>query len=180
MFHFWLLHLNKSNSLSNQRKEFSSTMRITFDFIIHYVKEIMKSRWNISKKNNNSNFKLDFKNRKSMLQYKIEYEDDNLYNIKFIWQDYIDTIDCSDFIIDFHHRYFKVVESHWTFKKLSDWKLINWTTSIKFDRCINRHDAIEYLKEKKLISTKFTVLSKKKSREVKISTLTISHEELTF
>ena len=27
---------------------------------------------------------------------------------------------------------------------------------------------------------KFTVLSKRKSRKVKISTLTISHEELTF
>ena len=44
MFHFWLFHLNKSNSLLNQRKGSFSTMKITFDFIIHYVKEIMKSR----------------------------------------------------------------------------------------------------------------------------------------
>ena len=109
----------------------------------------------------------------------IEYKNDDLYNIKFTWQDYIDTVDCSDFIIDFHHWYFKVVESHWTFKKLLNWKSINWTISIKFDRRISYHDAIEYLKEKKLINTKSTILSKRKLRKVKISTLTISHEELT-
>ena len=131
VFHSWLLHLNKSNSLLSQRREFFSAMRIIFDFITHYVKEIMKSRWNMNKKNSNFDFLLNLKNRKSMLQYKIEYENDNIYNIKFVWQNYIDTVNYFDFIIDFHHKYFKVVESHWTFKKFSKWKSINWINSIK-------------------------------------------------
>ena len=67
IFHLWLLHLNKSNFLSDQRRESSSAVKIILDFIIHYVKEIMKSRWNTNKKNSNSDLKLDLKNRKSML-----------------------------------------------------------------------------------------------------------------
>ena len=131
MFHSWLFHLNKSNWLLSQRREFFSTMKIIFDFIIHYVKEIMKLRWNMKKKNSNFDLSLSFKNRKSTLWYKIEYENDKIYNIKFIWQYCIDTIDCLDFIIDFHYKYFKTVELHWTFKKLSKWKLINWINLIK-------------------------------------------------
>ena len=132
VFHSWLLHLNKSNLLSSQRRESFSIVKIIFDFIIHYVKEIVKSRWNMNKKNSNFDFSLNLKNRKSTLQYKVEYKDDDIYNIKFIWQNYIDTVNCLNFVINFHYKYLKVVESHWTFKKLSKWELISWINSTKF------------------------------------------------
>ena len=67
VFHSWLFHLNKNNSLSSQRKESFSAMRIIFDFITHYVKKIMKSRWNMNKKDSNLDLSLSFKNRKSTL-----------------------------------------------------------------------------------------------------------------
>ena len=59
-----------------------SAMRTTLDFTTHYVKEIVKSRWNMNKKDNNSDLSLGLKDRKATLQYKIEYEGDDTYNIK--------------------------------------------------------------------------------------------------
>ena len=57
-------------------------------------------------------------------------------------------------MIDFHYKYFKIVESHWIFKKSLNWKFINWTILIKLDCRINRHRNVEYLKEKKIKKSK--------------------------
>ena len=78
MFHSWLLYLNSSRSLRDQRRQFSFSVRKTKDYIEHEVIAIVELRINKRKKNSKSNSAL--LKEWECLQYQIHYQNDEKHN----------------------------------------------------------------------------------------------------
>ena len=75
----------------------------------HDTKKILDSK--IDKRRKDS-----ITGEKEYLMYKIKYSEYNDDEDSSIFQIYTDAVDCSDLIVDFHHRYSNHVDFHALFK----------------------------------------------------------------
>ena len=114
IFHFWLLHLKKFNSLFEQREIDSKSIEIV-EKLEWEINRVIKSR--IYKRFN------DFvTNKKSLFQYKIKFKKWNTYNQTFKWKSYEFFVNTFNAITDFHYHYSKKIEFHAIFQRFVDWK----------------------------------------------------------
>ena len=117
VFHSWLLHLNESNSLFEQRQ--------TKSFSIIIEKE---SKWKLNKI---VNLKIDKRindfitKTREMLQYRVKYKNWDTWNQTFKWQSFIDFNNAQNAVVDYHYEYLERFDSHATFKQSKNWKFSN-------------------------------------------------------
>ncbi len=116
VFHSWLLHLNKSKPLPNQRIKPSSPANVANnigDDFEYYVKGIEASRYNMRKNDDNVDPSLiAIDHRRKMLQYQILFTSYTNYNDRPKWLDYPMVDDCPNFVVDFHHEYLDAARPH--------------------------------------------------------------------
>ena len=102
IFHSWLLHLDSSRLLRDQRRQFSFAIHLSDESIEHSAITIVDSKINKCKNDSKLNLSLSEETREC-LQYKIHYQNDSKYNQNFKWQDYFEVDECLDLIADYYH-----------------------------------------------------------------------------
>ena len=87
-----------------------------FNNSAYYIDKILNSKIN--------KIKSDFvtKKRRNCLQYKIKWTKYENNNALSEWYDFVNVVDASNAVTDFHYRYSNKSKSHATFKRSDDWK----------------------------------------------------------
>ena len=115
VFHSWLLHKITDDSLSEQRQSLSSSIYTNDEEADHFAEKILDFRIDNRRKNLVTE-------KKSCLMYKIKYIDYNDDDDSSVWQVFIDVVDCSDLVVDFHHKNPDHEGSHSLFITSQDWE----------------------------------------------------------
>ena len=118
VFHFWLLHLEDSDSLFEQKDHESNLIAIDSESNeLWEVEKILKFKINMRM----TDFESQQSDIKNCLCYYVKWVDWQQTNQRSEWCKYIWVKIVSHFVVDYHHKYPDKVESHHIFVRSDDW-----------------------------------------------------------